>query len=257
VAIQLSDEHTPERNRLVAEADKLAENVDIFKGNNLWQQVRAMYYADCRGDREEALRILKQEYDGGARACTLWAYTALLYHEGESHKAWNILAESPKEGDTPHAISRAGVLAFELRGTDDDFKMLYERATVTNRRDVVWTPDVILLFVDDKKYVIENSGQQLDKLGTDSWHEWDRHVINYCARRVDDAALEEAARGCQRRLCMAHYLIGMRCISDQDWVEARRQFQLCIETEYYGIRWVRAFLECMEKRTAATHSEQP
>ncbi len=114
-------------------------------------------------------------------------------------------------------------------------------------------PDlVILLYVHNAEYVARQCDTELRRLGSQPWDRWSGEVVTFCARRTDDTAILEAAETSRNRLCMARYLIAMKCLADNDLVAANEQLRLCAETLHYGDRWVQAFLNRLEKNSPAS-----
>jgi hypothetical protein len=96
--------------------------------------------------------------------------------------------------------------------------------------------------------------QASQKVGADQvppwYHGWYRHYQNYLCGRISEDELVEAAGSCRPKRCEAHFLIGLRRLSEGDRKGARAHFQECAARRvftHWDHQWARAFLARLER----------
>jgi hypothetical protein len=80
--------------------------------------------------------------------------------------------------------------------------------------------------------------------------DWYRKHLDFNCGRISADDLLKAAAGVPPPLCEAHFLIGLRCLSEGDRTGAREHFQKCCDTRvfiYWDYMWARAFLKRLEE----------
>jgi hypothetical protein len=87
--------------------------------------------------------------------------------------------------------------------------------------------------------------------GVPQWRgDWYRNQLQYVGGRITEDDLLKVAASARQWLCEAHFLIGLRHLSEGDRVGARKHFQNCSDTRvfiYWDYIWARAFLARLEK----------
>ena len=230
-AIQLRSERHESADRLLEEADRIAAALEKSDNNFLWHLLTAMYYRHCRQDPEAALRVLRKAVNNGATGPALAYYAALLYEQGDRGLAKQILEDVDGVKSTHVAMALACILAFESKGTSQDFVELYEGCGESaNRNFLSSIPEAILLFVSDGEYVQKECERRLKALGDHPGDVWARKIIEFVADPELENALLGAAMPSRRHTCTAHYLIAMKHLAQKDHDGAEEHFAACLET---------------------------
>jgi len=248
VAIPLKAERGEPTEELMARADRIASDLQRYPQNSIWCLLRVMHYRYCRGDTETALSILQKAVRDGTEDYILASCASLLYETGRYDEAKEMLGREHARTDTPVAVGLAGVLATDSEYSDETLKELYEGLSATNRKYCFWTPETILVLVQDNDYVGAECERKLRTLGKEPWDVWGSSVIRFVAGKTSADAFVQEADNSRRRLCFAHYLAALRCLALRERSAGEMHFRECVKTGYYSqaLDWAHAFLARLE-----------
>jgi tetratricopeptide (TPR) repeat protein len=245
VAASIYDRKGQPRNsqRVLEQARPDAQKLKRFTSSPIALKV-CLWYFDYVGEEESALET--------ARHGTEFRHVCLLYRRGDYRQALQAAERAVARNIPLSHIERVFVLAEVDRGRARA-QSAVEHAVQhpDNSRFSSFCASHALYYLGMPQAAAQASSKIRQRpAGIFVWREdWYLKHLDYNCGRITEEGLLKFAAGVPPPLCEAHFLIGLRLLSEGDRVGAREHFQKCCDTRifiYWDYTWARAFLKRLE-----------
>jgi tetratricopeptide (TPR) repeat protein len=208
-------------------------------------QVACFHYFEYVDDTENALAVSAL----GAE----FRLATILYRRGAYDQALDAADRAAARGSALARVERGFILAELPDGRRRAWAAFEAIAAADELGDLrLYAPMIPQLL--GRKADAEQASRKIRDGPADLMPRWYRgwydHYLKYQCGLSPEGELLRAAGSCRPKLCEAHFLIGLRHLSEGDRDGAGEHFQKCADTRvfiYWDYMWARAYLARMEK----------
>jgi tetratricopeptide (TPR) repeat protein len=208
-------------------------------------QVARFHYYDSVGDEEAALAT--------SGLGTAFRHAVMLYRHKDYEKALAAADRAVARISSLSRVERGFILAEMADGPQRAWGAFEDARAAHDLGDYRLRTATIPLLLGRKADAVQASlklrGDPVTAVPP--WYQgWYQRYLDYLCDLIPKDELLQVAGTCRPKLCEAHFVIGLRHLSEGDRDGAREHFEKCVDTRvfiYWDYMWARAFRDRLKK----------